>query len=90
MEKLELNRTVSELRELPKEYTVKDVRVLMIQNIMGYNNTQPRPYWFTQDNKTLLANVGPADRLFFERLLYYAEERETIKLSENENENENA
>ena len=87
MEKLELNRTVSELKELPKEYTVKDVRVLMIQNIMGYNNTQPRSYWYTQDNKTLLANVGLADRLFFERLLYYAEERETLILSKNEKEN---
>lgn len=87
MEKQIADRSVNTMEPLSKEYTVKDVRVLIIQNIMGYNNTQPRTYWQQQENKTLLAYTGPADRLFFERLLYYAneDEKETQNTSENEN-----
>ena len=56
------------------EFTEEEVRTLMIQNIMGYNNTQPKSYWELQDNNILLANTGPADRLFYEKHLYYATE----------------
>lgn len=86
MEKQIVDRSVNTMKPLSKDYTVKDVRVLMIQNIMGYNNTQPRSYWQQQDEKTLLAYTGSSDRLFFEKLLYYAKEREKETQIPSENE----
>ena len=55
---------------------MRQVRAVIIQYVMGYNNTQPVAYWKKMPFKRLLCNTGASDRLYLERLLVLAIERD--------------
>ena len=63
-------------------YTIKQVRKLIIQNVMAYNNTQPFTYWKKKPTAILMCNTGPNERTYLEILMDSAWDAEKAKLKE--------